>query len=127
MILLSLDIGKRRTGIAYGDTSSDFVMALDTIHHKSTEELLEKVGKIIQERKPSEIIVGLPRLPQGQEGSQSTFVRSVIERLQSKILLPMTLVDERFSSYGSVSGSDPDAKAACEMLTLVLRQRNKDY
>lgn len=127
MILLGLDIGTKRTGVAYADTSAGFVMALDTIHHTTVDELLARVVQIANEKKASEIIVGLPRLPQGDEGSQATFVRSVVESLKAKISVPLTLVDERYSSYGAGAGTDPDAKAACEMLSLALDMRKKGY
>jgi putative Holliday junction resolvase len=127
MILLAADIGTRRTGIALADTEADFVMALDTIRHAADDELVSRLTTIVKERKASELIVGLPRLPQGEEGSQAEHVRGIVDLLKKTLSIPVTLVDERYSSLGSPKGSDPDAKAACDLLTVVLGQRKKGY
>lgn len=125
MLLLALDIGNRRTGVALADDTAGFVMALDTIHHKKEEELIDAIDVIVKKRQISELIVGLPRLPGGEEGSQAVHVRAVVEKLTAKIGIPVTLIDERFSTHAAKNGSDPDAAAACSMLDVILSQRKK--
>ncbi len=125
--LLGIDAGTKRTGIAFADTKAGFVMALDTIRHSSQENLVQRIVELVQEKKISEIILGLPRLPQGDEGSQALLVRAIAEKLKKVIAIPITLIDERYSSYSSDAGIDPDARAACEMLSVVVEQRKKDY
>lgn len=124
-VLLGLDAGTRRTGVAFADTTAGFVMALDTIQHSSPEELIERIAIIAQEKHISEIVIGLPRLPQGEEGKQAGLVRVLADALTKKLQLPITLIDERYSTHGAVPGVDPDAKAACDMLSVVLDQRMK--
>lgn len=124
--LLAVDIGKRRTGLALGDASSGFVMALDTVHHKTDEALIEKICDVVSLKKVSELIVGLPRLPQGEEGEQANFVQKIVQILKEKTGLPITLLDERYTTK-QTSGmeSDPDARAACDLASLALDQRKK--
>ncbi len=126
-ILLGLDAGTRRTGVAFADTKAGFVMALDTIRHSTPEELVDKIVVLAKQKNASEIIIGLPRLPQGEEGKQAGLVRQLVDLLKNSLALPITLIDERFSTHGTVQGTDPDAKAACDMLSVVLDQRKKDY
>jgi putative Holliday junction resolvase len=126
-VLLGIDAGTRRTGIAFADTKAGFVMALDTIRHQSPDELVTRITELAHQKHASELIIGLPRLPQGEEGSQAALVRTIAEKLKNALNLPITLIDERFSTYGVQPGTDPDAKAACEMLSVVLDQRKKDY
>ena len=126
-VLLGIDAGTRRTGVAFADTKAGFVMALDTIRHKTPEELVTRITELAKAKHASEIIIGLPRLPQGEEGRQAHLVRDLVELLKNALSLTITLIDERYSTHGTASGVDPDAKAACEMLSVVLDQRKKDY
>lgn len=125
-VLLGLDAGTRRTGVAFADTKAGFVMALDTIRHATPEELVLRIVELAKAKNAAEIIIGLPRLPQGEEGKQAGLVRELVEMLKKALGLPITLIDERYSTQGS-AGTDPDAKAACDMLSVVLDQRKKDY
>ncbi len=124
--LLAVDIGKRRTGLAVGDSGSGFVMALDTFHHKTDEALVEKICEVVKQKNISELIIGLPRLPQGTEGEQANFVKKIVKILEEKTGLPMTLLDERYTTkQASGMESDPDARAACDLASLALDQRKK--
>ncbi len=124
-ILLGIDAGTRRTGVAFADTKAGFVMALDTIRHRSIEELVNRIVLLAKQRNASEIVIGLPCLPQGDEGKQAVLVRELAEILKKTLGLPVTLIDERYSTYGTQPGTDPDAKAACEILSVVIDQRRK--
>jgi len=124
MKLLSLDIGTRRTGVAYGETESDFIMALDTIAHKTDAELIEKVSAIVKHRKIEKVIVGLPLLLGGEEGAQSRLVRSIANALTNATGLDVMFLDERYTSVAK-KNEDPDARAACELLQIALEKRRK--
>jgi putative holliday junction resolvase len=125
-LLLAADIGRRRTGLAIGDTVAGFVMALQTLKHKEDSELIAGVLKIAQEKKVTELIIGLPLLPQGDEGEQSTYVRGIANELGKQSGLVVTLLDERYST-NTRDGTDPDARAACELASLAVQQRQKRH
>ena len=114
MNLLALDIGTKRTGVALGETESGILVALETIKHRDQKELVKAVEKIIHEKKVTKLIVGLPRLPGGTEGSQAVYVRDIVKVIQMTCNIPVKFIDERFTSKGE--GSDPDARAACAIL-----------
>ena len=126
MKYLSLDIGTRRTGIAYLDDSVGIPLPLDTFHHETSEALIAHTLDLIRERKINRLLVGLPLLPSGEEGTQATFVRSVADAFL-KAGIAVTFVDERYSTprSGTLGGKigqkfpaslDPDAAAACSLL-----------
>lgn len=117
--LLALDIGTRRTGVAFFDTRTSIPFPLDTIEHQSVEELLGAVGKIAEERLITRLIIGLPRLPSGEEGVQATYTRAIVEKFRERNFT-VTLVDERYSTPRSTTG-DGDAAAAVEILRTHLR------
>lgn len=114
MRLLALDIGTRRTGVAYYDDATKIVLPLDTITHTSVEELLTKVEKVIALRMINHVYIGLPLLPSGVEGAQASSVRSFGSRLQ-RAGIPHSFVDERYTTPRG-KDSDGDAQAACSLL-----------
>lgn len=124
MRMLALDIGTRRTGVAYGETDTDIVVALDTIAHTSETELADKVSTITKARKIEALVVGLPLLPGGGEGAQSTLVREAVNELTQRTGLPVTFIDERYTTVNTPQ-TDKDAKSACEILEIALQKRRK--
>ncbi|MDD4319770.1 MAG: Holliday junction resolvase RuvX [Candidatus Peribacteraceae bacterium] len=123
MRILALDIGKRRTGVAYLDEDVGIVLPLDTVEHASEKEFREQVLKILRERKIDRLVVGLPLLPTGAEGSQSSFVRMWAALLDGAGV-PVLFRDERYTTPRPMAkngrnepgGEDGDAAAACEIL-----------
>lgn len=121
MRILGLDLGKRRTGVAFADTGPGFVMALDTIKHTTTEDLIIDLRKIITDKKVETVAIGLPRLPDGSEGEQVNYVRSVAELINTTTHLPIRFIDERYTSYGTTK-DNADAKAACSIVEIAMNQ-----
>lgn len=124
MRLLSLDIGTRRTGAAFGDTDADIIMALNTIHHTTTDELSAAVEKIVTEKGIQELFIGLPLLPSGGEGEQALLVREMANTLMHSTGLPVTFIDERYTTDAMLQ-KESDAKAACEILEIAIQKRRK--
>ncbi len=127
--ILSLDIGTRRTGIAYGELPSGIVVALDTIQHDSDAALIDTVVSVVHQRKVGALCIGLPLLLSGHEGKQSDYVRSVGQMLSARLHLPIHWVDERFTTSRAPSSvaHDPDAGAACSIVEtwMTLQQKRK--
>ncbi len=123
---LGLDIGTVRTGVAFADDKAGFIVALETVSHRSPEELANHIAKISLEKKIDRLIVGLPRLPSGEEGKQAAIVREATKFVQQSTSLPIEFIDERYTTLGenNKGKTDTDAKAACELLTVFL-DRNK--
>lgn len=129
--LLALDIGTRRTGMAFADSSIGIPHPLETIHHSSSEELIAAVQRVCEEKKIDQLVIGLPLLPSGDEGEQAQYVRTTSEQLKP-LGLPMTFLDERYSSPRPLSTAsssedrqarkevDPDASAASQLAQVFL-------
>ncbi len=120
MKLIALDVGERRTGVALFDSQIDFVIPLDTIHHLSDDELFEAVGHILQQRSVHDVVIGLPLLLSGVEGSQARYAKQFGAQLVSQGY-NVSFIDERFTTDRHTP-SDGDAKAACIVLTTFLQQ-----
>ena len=124
--LLALDIGMKRTGVAFSPGGTGIVMALDTIKHRSTQELVEALTKIATEKKFSAIVIGLPLLPQGGEGEQVFLVREVGKAIEAALAIPVSFLDERYTTSAKRErGTDVDARAACDLLSVALDKRDK--
>ena len=114
MLQLALDIGTKRTGVAFLDDAVGVPVALPTIEHADTEDLLAAVLLICRERSIDEVIVGLPLLPSGKEGKQAKISRAFAELLESAGVA-VSYRDERYTTIRE-EGVDRDAAAAVQLL-----------
>ncbi len=126
MQFLALDIGMKRTGVAFGDTTPPgTIVALTTITHASKEELLEGVKKAMQGKNIERFAVGLPLLPGGEEGSQVEAVQEAADFLSEKLSLEVQFIDERYTTSPDPHCEDPDAMSACSIADMALSLLNK--
>ncbi len=98
---------------------------MDTIKHKSIDELIDRVRGVVQDKKASRIVVGLPLLPGGATGEQATYVHALAGKLKECLGIDVELIDERYSSSPGMAGEDADAKAACALLTVAIERKKK--
>ena len=125
MKYLALDVGRKRTGVAYLDDAVGIPLPLDTIRHDSEEEFLSHVLQLVSQRTIDTVVIGLPRLPSGEEGSQAIFVREWGDLLLDHGV-DVRFVDERYTSLHRETKAtsrqemkgviDKDSLAACEIL-----------
>lgn len=121
MKIRALDLGTRRTGVAFADSENGSPLALDTIHHQSEEELIEEIRQIVVKRSIEKIVIGLPLLLSGKEGLQSSIVRNIEKTLQT--LGPkIEVLDERFTTPQG-GFTDPDSAAASGLLAVYLERQ----
>ena len=122
MKIVVFDVGERRTGVAYFDSAIDFVIPLDTIHHHTELELLDAADAVLQARGVKDIVIGLPLLLSGVEGSQAKFAKMIGAQFAARGF-SVDYIDERFTT-DRVTPSDGDAKAACIVLNTYLQRKN---
>jgi putative Holliday junction resolvase len=120
MRYLGLDLGKRRTGVAFADSNDDIMFSLETISGKTEDELVEHIQNLISEKSIEELVIGLPLLPSGERGSQADWAQLMIDKLQA-LGTPISLIDERYTT-GKLTEVDQDAAAACKILSIKLDQ-----
>lgn len=93
---LSLDIGRKKTGVAVTDTNRIIATALDTI---PTHQLEKFLVDYMSKNEVELIIVGMPVQMNNTESEAVKYIRPVLNRLQ-KVFKDMKFieVDERFTS-----------------------------
>ena len=71
MIILSVDYGDTRTGIAVCDKTEFLASPVTVITEKESEPLIEKITEIAKEKKAKLIVVGLPVNMDGTHGERA--------------------------------------------------------
>lgn len=95
MILLSVDLGKARTGLAVCDKNMILASPLCVISEYNRENLLRSVAEKAGEVKAEQIIVGLPKNMDGSEGESALSAKEFAHSLQEIVSIPVMLFDER--------------------------------
>ena len=97
-LILALDLGKRRIGLALSDELGITAQGIDTLHRTRLREDLAKLGQLIRENNVSLILMGNPVHMSGQEGRQSDDSRDFAKRLQESAGVDVKLWDERLTT-----------------------------
>lgn len=98
MVILAIDPGKSRTGVAVSDKNEILASPVCVIEEKNFELLLKKISKIIEEHKVDEIVVGLPKNMDGSEGESAKSARSLGDRLKDITKKNVVMYDERMTT-----------------------------
>lgn len=95
MVILGVDLGKARTGVAVCDKSELLASPVEVVNEHNRERLLERVAQLAKERRAEQIVVGLPRNMDGSEGESAQNARAFGAELAEKTRLPVDFSDER--------------------------------
>ncbi len=95
MIILGIDLGKARTGVAICDRGELLASPLTVVNEHNRERLIEAVSSLARERGAELLAVGLPRNMDGTEGESAQNAREVGALLKAATGLPVEFVDER--------------------------------
>lgn len=95
MVILGVDLGKARTGVAVCDKSELLASPVEVVNEHNRERLLERVAQLAKARRAEQIVVGLPRNMDGSEGESAQNARVFSAELAEKTGLPVDFSDER--------------------------------
>ena len=95
MIIMSVDLGKARTGVAVCDKSEFLASPHTVIFEKSPNKLLEKTAQTAKEVNAELIVVGLPKNMDGSEGESAQNARAFAEKLSELTGTTTVMQDER--------------------------------
>lgn len=95
---IGIDYGLARIGIAVSDPTGTIASAVGTHHEGVDGSVFERLGELAVARGAVGVIVGWPLTTNGHEGAMARRVRVFVTKLERALQLPVTLVDERFSS-----------------------------
>ncbi len=99
MILLGVDFGFKRIGLALTDSKIGLPTALQTMEATGTlKRDAENIAQRARREGADTIVLGLPVEPSGEEGRMARICRQLAEHLQGHGL-SVHLVDEAMSSF----------------------------
>ena len=138
MIIMSVDYGDTRTGVAICDKKEILASPVTVITEKYRPNLIKKLLEIIEERKPEMIVVGLPKNMDGSCGERCEKCTTLADELREATGIEVNMWDERLttvSAYIALNEADfhgrktrqvIDAVAAVTILQDYLSRRKSD-
>lgn len=97
-VLIGLDYGSRRIGIAVSDPTGRIALAVGLHVTGRDGSIIARLRGLIREHGAGGLVVGLPLTADGRETGMAARVRRFASRLQSELGLPVALHDERLTS-----------------------------
>ena len=101
MIIMSVDYGDARTGIAVCDRSQILASPVKVIFQKDRERLIDEICLLAREKAAEKIVVGLPKNMDGSEGFRAAACREFGLLLSEKSGLAVEYQDERLTSVSA--------------------------
>jgi putative Holliday junction resolvase len=95
--ILAFDFGLKRIGVAVGEPQ------LRTAHPLPVIRRFEDIDSLEAEWKPARFVVGLPTSVQGAEHAMTREAEKFARRLEKRYKLPVSRVDERYTSVEAES------------------------
>lgn len=95
MIIMAIDLGKARTGLAVCDKNEILASPIGTIQEKDDEKLILKILENLTSCKAEMAIIGLPKNMDGSLGESAERAKKFADILREKIDIPINLWDER--------------------------------
>jgi putative Holliday junction resolvase len=96
--VLAFDFGEKRIGVATGETLLASAHPLTVIHAESNDDRFAAIGRLVDEWRPVQLVVGLPTHADGTPHDMTRLATKFAERLQRRFKLPVALADERLTS-----------------------------
>ena len=96
--LLALDYGSRRIGMAVSDPLGITAQQLPPILREGDRKDIEAIASVAEEYGVEAVVIGLPLLPDGAEGTQAAKARRFGEKVSHRLGLPLLPWDERFTT-----------------------------
>ena len=94
--ILSIDYGKKRTGLAVTDPLQIIASGLATV---STSELFDYLKQYVAKEQVERIVIGEPKQPNGQPSENLQRVQQFVNRWRKAMPdIPIEYYDERFTS-----------------------------
>ena len=101
MIIMSVDYGDVRTGIAVSDRLGSFAFPVEVINEAYAPKVIQRIKTIAQEKTPELIVVGYPKNMNSSEGSRAIKCKEFAESLEEATSIKCVLWDERLTTVSA--------------------------
>lgn len=113
MKIMSVDLGKARTGLAVCDAGEMLASPLAVLPSYNREKLLEQITAHAKENRIELLVVGLPLNMDGSQGESAQNALAFAEELRAVTGLPVEMKDERgttITAHGYLNQTDTRGK-----------------
>ena len=134
MIILGIDHGTRKLGLAVSDETGFIAAPLPTLRVKNRAEAIEGIVQIADDIRAQLLLIGLPSGWEGNDSQQTKLVKDFAELIKKATGLEYKFWDESYSSKQAEKGArgrkraNSDSEAARIILQEYLdwkREKNK--
>lgn len=101
MIILAVDYGDKRTGIAVCDKLEILASPVCVLTEWNAETLAQKIIDIAKEKKAEKIVVGLPKNMDGSKGFRAEACEALGDLIKSGCDIPVVFWDERLTTVSA--------------------------
>jgi len=97
-IILALDIGQVRIGVAVSDALGMLAHPLTTLKWKNTNQLIADIKRLIAEKNAGALVVGMPLTLKGTASQQTEKIKQIVLALKEELDIEVLEVDERLTT-----------------------------
>ena len=101
MIILAVDYGESRTGIAVCDKNEMLATPVSVITQTDAGVLAKEIAAVAAERKAELVVVGLPKNMDGTEGERAIKSRELARLITKKSEIETVMWDERLTTVSA--------------------------
>lgn len=101
--IMALDLGEKRIGVALCDETKTIARSFGVIQRTSRAADFKKLKQILKENDVNLVIVGLPTLASGGEGTKAAWARSYAGDLADQCDIDVELWDESYSTVDAIA------------------------
>ena len=100
MIIIGIDYGEKRIGVAKSDPLGLLAHGITTIEwDRDIEKPINQIQQIVIQHNVEKIVLGLPLNMDDTEGEKAIKVRDFADVLKKRINIPVEFYDERLSTF----------------------------
>lgn len=122
--VLAFDYGEKRIGVAVGNFVTRQARALEIIQNRDVATRFASVTRLIDEWQPVHLVVGMPFYPDEPTSTQPAigYARRFGNQLHGRFGLPVSWVDEGFSTVAARSAGAQRGALDAEAARVILQQ-----
>lgn len=105
MIILGIDYGSKKVGLAYSDETELIAAPLPTLFIKTDADAINGLKSLVLKTKFAKIVLGVPSGWQNVDSPQTEKVKKFAELLRQELLMDVEYWDESYSTQRAEAGA----------------------
>lgn len=101
MVILAVDYGDVRTGLAVCDPTETLASPVCSVTQRDPEKLAQEIAAVVQTHRAERIVVGLPKNMDGTQGVRAEKCRAFAAQLAEITGLETVMADERLTTVSA--------------------------